>query len=73
MLVLKGCDKLAKRLFVDLKEDHKKNITGSVKFPEDGLFVFEAILTVLDEYAKSVNLPTHEVIADMYNYRRTNP
>ena len=70
---MKGCDKLAKRLFVDLKEDHKKNITGSVKFPEDGLFVFESILTVLDEYAKSVNRPTHEVIADMYNYRRTNP
>lgn len=64
---------MAERLFVDLKEDHKGDITGSVKFPEDGLFVFEAILTVLDEYAKSVNLPTHEVIVDMYNYRRTNP
>lgn len=63
---------MPKRLFVDLKEDHKKNITGPVKFPEDGLFVFEAILTVLDEYAKSVNRPTHEVIADMYNYRRLN-
>ena len=45
-MVLKGCDKLAKRLFVDLKEDHKKNITGSVKFPEDGLFVFEAITAI---------------------------
>ena len=67
------CVEVAKRLYVDLKEDHKGNITGPVKFSEDGIFVFESLLLVMDEYAKSVNQPTHEVIADMYNYRRTNP
>ncbi len=64
---------MANRLVVDLKQDCKNNITGQVKFPKDGLFVFEALLVVLDEYANSVKRPTSEVIIDMYNYRRLNP
>jgi len=64
---------MTNRLYVDIKQDHKGNLTGPVKFPVDGLFVFEALLLVLDEYAKSVERPTHEVVADMYNYRRLNP
>lgn len=64
---------MTNRLFVDLKEDCNGNLTGQVKFPADGLFTFEALLEVFDQYAKSVDKPTAEVIADMYNYRRLNP
>lgn len=64
---------MTKRLFVDIKEDCNGNLTEKVKFPADGVFVFEALLEVLDQYSKSVEKETHEVIQDMYNYRRLNP
>ena len=61
---------MTKRLFVDIKEDCKGNLTGPVKFPADGAFVFEAILLVIEEFANSVKKPPNEVIQDMYNFKR---
>ena len=60
----------AKRVLVDVKEDCKGNLTGPVKFPADGTFVFEAVLLVIEEFAKSVGKPANGVIQDMYNFKR---
>ena len=61
---------MTKRLFVDIKEDCNGNLTGPVKFPADGAFVFESILLVIEEFANSVKKPANEVIQDMYNFKR---
>lgn len=59
-----------KRLYVDFKENHKGEIVGSIKFPADSTFVFEALLLVLDHFSASCGVPAHEILADLYNYRR---
>ena len=61
------------RLFVDLKETHNGNITGTVKVPADGVFTFEAILSVIEIFATSVGRPVPEVITDLYNFARKAP
>ena len=60
----------AKRVLVDVKEDCNGNLTGPVKFPADGTFVFEVLILLIEEFAKAVGRPANEVIQDMYNFKR---
>lgn len=59
------------RLFVDLKEDHQGHITGPIKFPADGVFTLEALLTVVEEFANSVGRKPSEVLADLYGHQKS--
>ena len=61
---------MSNRLFVDLKENHKGEVVGSIKLPADGLFTFEALLAVVETFAESVDRPVPEVLADLYNFAR---
>lgn len=61
---------MANRLFVDIKEDCNGNLTGPVKFPADGTFTIEALLTVIEEFSKSLGRAASEVLADMYYHQR---
>ena len=59
-----------KRLYVDVKEDCHGEVRGNIKFPADSLFVFEALLLVIDQFSASCGVPPHEIISDLYNFRR---
>lgn len=61
---------MTNRLLIDLKEDHNGNITGTLKFPADGSFTLEAILTALEEFSKTFDRKPSEVLADMYSYQK---
>ena len=63
-----GCMTMSKRLYVNIKEDCNGNLTGPVKFPADGTFVFEALLLVIEEFSKGIDISTNEVIQDLYNF-----
>lgn len=56
------------RLFVDIKEDHAGNITGSVKFPADSVFVFEVLAEVVWRFSEACEVPPAEVAADLYRF-----
>lgn len=60
-----------KRLQVDIHDAGDGNLSGTVEFTKDGQFVFEAVLLVLEQFSEFSGVPTHEIIADLYNYRRT--
>lgn len=57
-----------KRVFVDLKENHKGVITGTVKLPADSVFVFETLAEVLAVFARSCEVDPVEIAADLYRY-----
>lgn len=63
---------MAKRLFVDLKENHKGELTGTVKFPADSVFVFEALTAVIEQFAVSCEVPMDEIAADLLAQVRKN-
>ena len=52
---------------------HQKHgqIRGTIKLSRDPLFNIECLLEATAEFAKSVQKPHHEVLADLYNYVRT--
>jgi len=57
------------RLFVDLKENHKGEVVGSIKLPADGLFTLESLLVVVETFAESVSRPASEVLRDLYGHQ----
>lgn len=57
------------RLFVDLKENHKGEVVGSIKPPADGLFTLESLLMVVETFAESVSHPASEVLWDLYGHQ----
>ena len=57
-----------KRVFIDLKENHKGEITGTVKLPSDSVFVFETMAEVLAVFARSCEVAPVEIAADLYRY-----
>lgn len=61
---------MSKRLYVDIKEDCNLNLTGPIKFPADGLFVFESLLLVIEEFAKAMGKPASEIIQDLYSFQK---
>lgn len=59
------------RLLVDLKEDCNGNVTGTVKFPAEGTFTLEALLTVIEEFSHTVERPASEVLGDLHMHQKT--
>ena len=55
------------RILIDLKENHKGEITGRVKFPKDSAFVFEALVEVLVHFSASCEVPIGEIAVDLLN------
>lgn len=58
------------RLHVDIR-DEDGELVGNFEFPQSTPFVFEALLMLFDQISASCGVPAHEIIADLYNYRRT--
>lgn len=56
---------MANRLFIDLKENSNNVITGTVKFPADSTFMFEALVEVLDLFSRSCEVPMEEIATDL--------
>lgn len=56
------------RLLVDLKEDHKGHITGTIKLPADSRFVFEAVASVIETFASSCEVPPVEIARDLATF-----
>lgn len=56
---------MANRLFVDIKETAVGEITGTVKFPRDSTFVFEALAEVLYQFSQACEIPPEEIAADL--------
>ena len=55
---------------INLRQKHNE-LRGTVKLSKDPLFNLEAVLQVTEQFAISVQKPHHEVLADLYNYVRT--
>lgn len=64
---------MSKRLFVDLKENSRNEIAGTVKFPADSVFVFEALAEVIREFSKACEVAPAEIAADLLSHIRNNP
>ena len=57
-------------LAINIHQKHGQ-LRGTIKLSRDPLFNMECLLEATAEFAKSVHKPHHEVLADMYNYVRT--
>lgn len=57
------------RLFVNLRETPQNEIVGQIKFSTDSVFTVEALLTVIEDFAKQLDRPTSSVIQDLYGYQ----
>lgn len=54
-----------KRLLIDFKENHKKEIVGRVDMPADSVFVLEAMALAIVEFSKSCEVPPDEIVRDL--------
>ena len=57
-------------LAINLHQKHGQ-LRGTIKLSRDPLFNMECLLEATAEFAKSVHKPHQEVLADLYNYVRT--
>ena len=54
-----------KRLLVDIKENHKGELTGRVAYPADSVFVLEALVLVIQQFSLSCEVPPSEIARDL--------
>ena len=54
-----------KRLLIDFKENCNGEIVGRVSHSEDSVFVLEALALAIAEFAKSCEVPSHEIVKDI--------
>ena len=56
------------RLYIDIKEDCRGNLTGPVKLPADARFTFEALAEIISLFSKSCDVPPSEIIDDLRKF-----
>ena len=56
---------MPKRLLVDIKENHKGELTGRIAHPADSVFVLEALVLVIQLFCLSCEVPPSEIVGDL--------
>lgn len=56
---------MPRRLLVDIKENHKGELTGRVSHPADSVFVLEALVLVIQQFSLSCEVPPAEIARDL--------
>lgn len=53
------------RLYLDLKESHNGQLTGTIKLPADGCFTLEALAEVVTQFCKTNGVEPREFLTDL--------
>ena len=56
---------MANRFYIDIKEDHNGNLTGSIKFPQDSLFTLEVLCEVIQKLSEACGVAPTSITHDL--------
>ena len=61
---------MTNRFFVDFKETSAGDISGTIKFSKDSVFVLESLAEIIGQFSEACGVPPDEIVCDLLDIIR---